>query len=301
MTRKELVKMLEEKYGTKAKYLGAPSLAYEITIRGAALTIDREGKVFNAAGMEVCAEELLNEEVQLDGIISDGHEFTPNQTAAEIEKGGGAGEINISASAETDCGDEQEPAASENASATSEQISIDASLISQVSDGIILLAMEDDSPRTLRNFTNMIFSNQERVKKALCLGEDILTQDFVHQVNVLSPQIFKDVFKEKPELNKEALRFDFNANVLELKLNLKPEKQNAALILFTLMYKTAQERRYVTFRPKTTTNEKYTFRTWLLSLGMKGEGYKAARKELLKELTGNSAFKNPKKGVENDE
>ena len=155
MTRKELVKMLEEKYGTKAKYLGAPSLAYEITIRGAALTIDREGKVFNAAGMEVCAEELLNEEV--------------------------------------------------------------------------------------------------------------------------------------------------NANVLELKLNLKPEKQNAALILFTLMYKTAQERRYVTFRPKTTTNEKYTFRTWLLSLGMKGEGYKAARKELLKELAGNSAFKNPKKEVENDE
>ena len=97
------------------------------------------------------------------------------------------------------------------------------------------------------------------------------------------------------------MRFDFNANVLELKLNLKPEKQNAALILFTLMYKTAQERRYVTFRPKTTTNEKYTFRTWLLSLGMKGEGYKAARKELLKELAVNSAFKNLKKGVENDE
>lgn len=41
------------------------------------------------------------------------------------------------------------------------------------------------------------------------------------------------------------------------------------------------------------TNEKYTFRTWLLKLGFIGEEYKVARQELLRNLEGNIAWKNP--------
>lgn len=41
-----------------------------------------------------------------------------------------------------------------------------------------------------------------------------------------------------------------------------------------------------------TTNEKYTFRTWLLRLGMNGEEFKTARLHLLKNLEGDAAFKN---------
>lgn len=43
---------------------------------------------------------------------------------------------------------------------------------------------------------------------------------------------------------------------------------------------------------KVTNNEKFSFRVFLVSLGMKGEQFKVARKVLLKNLTGNSAFKN---------
>lgn len=39
------------------------------------------------------------------------------------------------------------------------------------------------------------------------------------------------------------------------------------------------------------TNEKYTFRTWLLRLGFIGEEYKVTRQELLKNLDGNIAWK----------
>ena len=46
--------------------------------------------------------------------------------------------------------------------------------------------------------------------------------------------------------------------------------------------------------PKKTesTNEKYTFRTWLLRLGLIGKEFETARFHLLAELEGDSAFKN---------
>ena len=47
-------------------------------------------------------------------------------------------------------------------------------------------------------------------------------------------------------------------------------------------------------RARTTSeNEKYTFRTWLLRLGMIGDEFKTARHHLLKRLDGNIAWKDP--------
>ena len=40
-------------------------------------------------------------------------------------------------------------------------------------------------------------------------------------------------------------------------------------------------------------NEKYTFRTWLLRLGMISKEFKTARQHLLKNLDGNIAWKDP--------
>ena len=40
-------------------------------------------------------------------------------------------------------------------------------------------------------------------------------------------------------------------------------------------------------------NEKYTFRTWLLRLGLIGDEFKTARTHLLKNLDGNIAWKDP--------
>ena len=45
-------------------------------------------------------------------------------------------------------------------------------------------------------------------------------------------------------------------------------------------------------RKTTTTNEKYTFRTWLLRLGLIGEEFKTARNFLLENLDGDIAFRN---------
>lgn len=45
-------------------------------------------------------------------------------------------------------------------------------------------------------------------------------------------------------------------------------------------------------RKSTSTNEKFTFRVWLVSLGLKGAEFKTARKHLLANLDGNSAWRN---------
>ena len=40
-------------------------------------------------------------------------------------------------------------------------------------------------------------------------------------------------------------------------------------------------------------NEKFTFRTWLIRLGLNGDEFKTARHHLLKNLEGNIAWKDP--------
>ena len=44
-------------------------------------------------------------------------------------------------------------------------------------------------------------------------------------------------------------------------------------------------------------NEKYTFRTWLLRLGLIGDEFKTARQHLLKNLEGNIAWKDPAQAI----
>jgi hypothetical protein len=54
----------------------------------------------------------------------------------------------------------------------------------------------------------------------------------------------------------------------------------------------AKEQKRVNAKEKTVENEKFSFRVFLMRLGFMGDEYKSARKILLKNLLGNSAFKN---------
>ena len=56
----------------------------------------------------------------------------------------------------------------------------------------------------------------------------------------------------------------------------------------------ATERTRVNSTAKKSENEKYDFRCFLLRLGFIGEEYKGFRKFMMRNLTGNAAFKNGK-------
>jgi hypothetical protein len=64
----------------------------------------------------------------------------------------------------------------------------------------------------------------------------------------------------------------------------------------------AKNQKRVNNKPDISDNEKYAFRCFLLRLGMIGSEYKTARKVLLRNLTGSSAFRHGKpKGESNHE
>ncbi len=79
-----------------------------------------------------------------------------------------------------------------------------------------------------------------------------------------------------------------------------PKTEDAEEVKYYLQFteslcKMAIERIRVTSKPKKSENEKYDFRCFLLRLGFIGEEYRAFRKFMMRNLTGNAAFKKGKK------
>ena len=75
-----------------------------------------------------------------------------------------------------------------------------------------------------------------------------------------------------------------------------PDAVKAYTHFVTALCEMAKTQKRVTAKEKDTDNDKYAFRCFLLRLGFIGDEYKAARKILLRNLSGSGAFKsgNPK-------
>ena len=73
-----------------------------------------------------------------------------------------------------------------------------------------------------------------------------------------------------------------------------PEEVTAYTQLVTALVEMAKNSKRITAKERTVENEKYAFRCFLLRLGFIGDEYKTSRKILLKNLDGNSAFRDKK-------
>ena len=251
MDRKQTVKTISEHFGVKAKYLAAPSFAYEIKTEEHTYTIDREGKIMDERGQVIELRDVLNSR-------------------------------------------EEEPVAEEltavDAIENAEEATIEAPYE-------IALPLEGHDGRTMKNMLNMIYCKQPLIKTALELEEDLVEEEFIIAINDVDMQSFDSFKKHAGDIGFEKLpgiTFDFQKDELMIKL---PREIEGAEALFTLIYKLSKKQLRATFKVAPTSNEKYTFRTWLLRLGMIGQDYKEARRELLKNLSGNAAFKG---GVANE-
>lgn len=71
-----------------------------------------------------------------------------------------------------------------------------------------------------------------------------------------------------------------------------PEEIKAYSHFIAALCEMALKQKWITTKEKPVDNEKYAFRCFLLRLGFIGAEYKTARKILLKNLSGSSAFKN---------
>lgn len=120
--------------------------------------------------------------------------------------------------------------------------------------------------------------------------------------------ILRNLISAKESLIKKALGItDTRINITDEKIEfpwfdreLTPEETHAYMLFITQLCKLSKELKHASSKPVETDNEKYAFRTWLLRMGFIGPDFKAARKILLKNLSGSSAFRNgaPTKEVE---
>lgn len=262
MDRKEIVKTLEEYFKVKSQYLGVPSFAYQVKTEDETYTIDREGKITTANDEEINLEELLSGPVV-------------EQEVAE----------------EADCKVEElmEPAAQ-----------------AETLDLEVKLPMESHSGRTLRNLVNMIYSKQHLIKKVFNLENNIVEDDFsigINEIQIETLEDFKTALEDIGERRCPRIGFDFFEKTMTFKLlkDANADEIKAATDFIALLNENAKNQKYASAKVKPTDNEKYTFRTWLLRLGMIGDEYKLARKVLLQNLSGNGAFRKPKKESENHE
>ena len=148
----------------------------------------------------------------------------------------------------------------------------------------ILIPLEGHNLNTLKNLVNMIFSKQDLINKVFELDEDIISEREITKLN--ASETLED-FTEN--LKTEYIKIEGD----NISFTLETDIARSASLFFGLLNEKAKELKYASSKQIITDNAKYAFRTWIMRLGMIGTDYKEARKELLQNLNGNSAFRRP--------
>lgn len=177
----------------------------------------------------------------------------------------------------------------------------------------------DASPfdaRTLRNITNIMASKEDLIYKALQVSVSRehsycqkVEQRFLEELNRKKPKTLNGVERiwyggdSRRDTHYDDSRYHclnlhsvFQKGTVEFRLfngTLHAGKIKAYIQFSLAIGAQALNQSCASRRKTQTTNEKYTFRTWLLRLGLNGEEFATARYHLLKELPGCIAWRNP--------
>ena len=217
--RKSLVDAIASITGAEAKYLGAPSFAYQVDY----FTIDRNGAItFDDRADSGEVENLV------ERLASMGFEAEPVEREADTEA--------------------ERPAAH------------DGLTIQMPADGF--------TPEALNNLHSLIAAKGRLIRKAL--GLDLLPV----------------------QVEADTVSFPWFSG------ETTGEEVKAYTHLITALCDMARNQKRIIARDKDTDNDKYAFRCFLLRLGFIGAEYKEERKILLRNLTGNGAFKSGQRSTE---
>ncbi len=158
----------------------------------------------------------------------------------------------------------------------------------------VTLSMEGHTGATLRNLMNMISGKQSLIKKAIGAEADIVAQDFIEGINSVRIITLEEFEAEALRLGLDKVKgigFDFNKKAISFDFLNSLEDEEIKLQFANALNEGAIKLKHTSFKEKESDNEKFTMRTWLLRLGFIGNRYKGARSVLLRNLSGNSAFR----------
>ena len=177
----------------------------------------------------------------------------------------------------------------------------------------------DASPfdaRTLRNITNIMAAKEDLIYKALQVSVERkrrfckpVEERFLRELNNKKPKSLEEVSsiwyngKSRQNQHYDDTRYHclnlhsvFQKGTVEFRLfngTTHAGKIKAYIQLCLAIGAQALNQSCASRRKTQTTNEKYTFRTWLLRLGLIGDEFKTARQHLLENLDGCIAWRDP--------
>ena len=171
------------------------------------------------------------------------------------------------------------------------------------------------TPKTLRNIVNIMAAKEELLYKALqinvererfCKKTDIT---FLERMDQHRPRSMdeieclwyngrggRDRHYDQSRYHALNLHSVFSKGTIEFRLfnsTLHAGEVKSYIQLCLAISHQALVQKSASHSRTTSTNEKYTFRTWLLRLGLIGDEFKTARLHLLKNLEGSVAWKDP--------
>lgn len=184
----------------------------------------------------------------------------------------------------------------------------------------IHIGAKDFTPQTIRNLINNVASKEDLLIHALKVHGNRLgeycrktSRRFLKEINEKKPETIKQlkaIWYDKDENLVEALSFGhyhfsryticnlhafFTKKTIEFRIfnsTLHAGEIKAAIQFCLALTHQAKTTKKAIYRPTVSNNEKYTFRCWLLRLNLNGDEFKTCRHHLLKNLEGNSAWRN---------
>ena len=184
----------------------------------------------------------------------------------------------------------------------------------------------DHTTKTLTNLANIMAAHEEQIGRAIKIDEGrtenycrTVNPEFLKRVNTLKPQTMEELadiwYKSH---NADHRRYEhynnsryhmlnlhatFTKGTIEFRLFQFDEPHDgkkggihcgqlkAYIQLCLAMSELAKELNFASSKPQQTENEKYAFRCWMLRLGFIGEEFKTARTLLLRNVSGNVAWR----------
>lgn len=150
----------------------------------------------------------------------------------------------------------------------------------------------------LRNLINLIYTRASLINKALgtaFAAEQGLVEDLGENENLRTVEDFYKTLAAYEKEHGPALK-GIAVTENEIAFSFLPETPDADLItafsqLTAMMDTQAVKQKRIQAKKVADENEKYALRIWLTRLGMNGSEYKTTRKVLMKNLSGDSAFR----------
>lgn len=251
--RKKLVKRLEQLTGERAIYTRMPECAFII----GGFKVERYGTL------------VILEEEQ-DGDAQPAQEVINTLLEEEMIR------------------PETEPTEAENEMTEDREETADETESETIS---ISLPLEGHTAGSIRNLAAMLVSRGNLISKATG-GQFSCTAELMEAINpVTDIPTIRGILDENSGALEGLVIEEDRITFAGFPLTDDPKRTKAFMQLTSLMNRMALGQKHTLARPVTAENEKYSFRIWLITLGMKGDEYAQTRKILLAPLSGNAAFK----------